>query len=237
MLSSAEIAERYAYPPHLESPWFRMNFVSSIDGAAQDASGLSGGLGGPDDTAIFAVLRSLADVIIVGAGTARTEGYAPVRPSEIHAEIRSQFTDTTVPPIAIVSRQLDIPDSLITPGHIVITCGNSDPNKRAKLVETVDVIVTGHKEIDWPATATELAQRGLYRVLCEGGPHLHGDLIAADQVDELCLSVATVLTGGESRRIAIGPIAPSRAMRLVDTIAGRDLLATRWIRDRKITAK
>ncbi|NLC98637.1 MAG: pyrimidine reductase family protein [Actinomycetales bacterium] len=232
MLSTEEIASRYAYPPELTKPWVRVNFVSTIDGAAQDPSGVSGGLGGPDDTAIFAVLRSLADVILVGAGTARAEGYGPVRHSEIHAEVRAQVSSTATPPIAVVSRGLEVPAKLVAPGQLLITARSSDPDKRASLARTMDVIVAGEHEIDWPNALAQLAERGLIRVLCEGGPHLHGDLIKADLVDELCLNVATVLLGGESARIARGDAGTPRPMRLADTVTGENLLATRWLRER-----
>lgn len=232
MLSTEEIASRYAYPPHLTQPWVRVNFVSSIDGAAQDASGVSGGLGGPDDSSIFAVLRSLADVILVGAGTARAEGYGPVLPSEIHASIRAGASKTLTPPIAVVSQRLDVPEKLVAPGQILITTASSDSEKRATLAETMDVIVAGENEINWPNTLQQLAKRRLLRVLCEGGPHLHGELIAADLIDELCLSVATVLLGGDSARIAAGSSSSPRSMRLADTVTGENLLATRWLRDR-----
>lgn len=232
MLSVADIATRYAYPPNLTRTWVRTNFVSSIDGAAQDAAGVTAGLGGPDDTKIFAVLRSMADVILVGAGTARREGYGPVKPEEIHAELRPDAA-ATVPPIAVVSESLNVPQLLIAPAQILITHNSSDPAKRDRLAQVMDVIVTGDTAIDWDEALKQLADRGLRRVLCEGGPRLQGDLIATDHVDELCLSVATVLVGGEAKRIATGPVGPARAMRLVDTIVGDGVLATRWLRERE----
>lgn len=232
MLSTTQIASRYAYPSDMARPWVRVNFVSSIDGAAQDRSGVSGDLGGPDDTAIFAVLRSLADVILVGAGTARAEGYGPVAPSEIHSEIRAHVSTTPTPPIAVVSRSLNVPEKLVASGQLLITARSSDSEKRAELAQTMDVIIAGQTAIDWPNALAQLAERGLTRVLCEGGPHLHGDLIAADLVDELCLSVGTVLLGGDSVRIAQGTACAPRPMRLADTVTGENLLATRWLRDR-----
>jgi riboflavin biosynthesis pyrimidine reductase len=57
-------------------PWVRVNMISSLDGAIA-VRGRSGTLGGPPDRRLFMVLRSLADVIVVGAGTMRTEGYGP----------------------------------------------------------------------------------------------------------------------------------------------------------------
>lgn len=232
MLAVHEIATHYAYPPNLRTPWVRTNFVSSIDGAAQDASGVTAGLGGPDDTKIFAVLRSLADVIVVGAGTARREGYGAVKVHEIHQDIRAGFTQTTTPPIAVVSQTLNLPENLISPGQILITDRSSDPERRRELAHTMDVIVAGETRVDWDDAFQQLADRGLYRVLCEGGPTIQGDLIAGDYVDELCLSVATVLVGGNAARIATGQTSPPRPMKLIDSISADGVLATRWLRDR-----
>ncbi len=231
MLSVPELAKRYAFPDSLTSPWVRTCFVSSIDGAATDASGLSGGFGGDDDSTIFHVWRSLADVIVVGAGTARAEGYGPVLPSEIHQDLRRELGLAPLPPIAIVSGRLDVPERLIASGQILITSAHSDPARRAELAATMDVIVAGSQAIDWPEALRQLAERGLLRIQCEGGPRLHGDLIGADVVDELCVNFAAVLAGGPAPRIAHGPNASAHAMRLADTIVGDGLLATRWIRD------
>ncbi len=230
MLSVPELAKRYAFPDSLKDPWVRTCFVSSLDGAATDASGVSGGFGGDDDSTIFHVWRSLADVIVVGAGTARAEGYGPVQPNEIHQDIRRDLGLAPLPPIAIVSGRLDIPETLIVPGQILITSANSDPARRVELAGTMDVIVAGSQAIDWPEALRQLAKRNLLRIQCEGGPRLHGDLIAADVVDELCVNFAAVLAGGPAPRIAHGPHALARKMKLVDTIARDGLLATRWIR-------
>ena len=77
----------------------------------------------------------------------------------------------------------------------------------------------------------ELAHRGLDRVLCEGGPSLLGTLQAADAVDELCLTVAPVLVGGEAGRIAQGPpgVHPRR-MALVGALQADDALLLRYRR-------
>jgi riboflavin biosynthesis pyrimidine reductase len=61
---------------------------------------------------------------------------------------------------------------------------------------------------------------------------LFGDLIAADGVDELCLTLSPVLAGGESPRIAHGPPGDLRGMRLVGALADEDVLLLRYARDR-----
>src|SRR6266702_4430564 len=85
-LDPDELVRLYTYPAALESPWFRVNFISSIDGAAT-VDGSSGALGGPADHAVFPLLRDLADVILVGAGTVRAENYGGAR-TDAHRRLR-----------------------------------------------------------------------------------------------------------------------------------------------------
>lgn len=213
-LNDAEIERLYAYPDGTR-PWVRTNFVATLDGAASGGDGVSGSLGGEIDERVFHVLRSLADVVVVGAGTARAEGYGP-------ADV----------PIAIVSRSLDVPDRLLIPGQIVITTADAPVDELQRLLETVDVIALGEERIDWVAVLDELGRRGFSRILCEGGPSLHGELIDLDLVDEVCLTVAPVLAGGPAPRIARGPDAVDRPMTLGHSRAVGDVLLTRWVRPR-----
>lgn len=215
-LDDAEIRRLYAYPPAAGRPRVRTNFVATLDGASCAADGRSGALGGAIDTRVFEILRSLADVIVVGAGTARTEGYGPA-----------------TRPIAVVSRSLDIPERLLSPGQIVITSGDAPADKIARLRESVEVIAVGDGQIDWSAVLDDFARRGWQRVLCEGGPSLHGELVELDLIDEVCLTIAPVLASGGSPRIAHGSRAVDRPMTLGHAIEVDGVLLTRWVRDRK----
>ena len=80
-LSHDDLLGLYAYPH--DRFWVRANFVSSLDGAAQGTDYKSGSLSSTNDQRVFALLRSLCDLILVGAGTVRAEGYQPVQPSEL----------------------------------------------------------------------------------------------------------------------------------------------------------
>lgn len=213
-LDDAEIARLYAYPDS-PRPWVRTNFVATLDGAAFGEDGRSGTLGGDVDTRVFHVLRSLADVVVVGAGTARTEDYGP-------GDV----------PIAVVSSRLDIPERLVVPGQLVITSADAPAHRLKRLRETVEVIAVGEGRVDWAAVLDELADRGWHHVLCEGGPTLHGELVGLDLVDEVCLTIAPVLAGGGAPRIAHGPASVDRPMRLGHCITAEDVLLTRWVRDR-----
>lgn len=221
----AELERLYAYPDG-GKPWVRTNFVSTLDGAAYDESGKSGSLGGDVDGRVFALLRSLADVIIVGAGTARTEGYRRVGTEEVDADLRARLGLAPVPPIAVVSRRLDIPAALRD--QLLITTTDA-PGLNA-LRDEMDVLAFGEGVIDWPAVLSELASRGLTRVLCEGGPTLHGTLVAQDLVDDLCLTIAPVLAAGAAPRVAHGPEAVTHHMRRAHVLDADGVLLTRWLR-------
>lgn len=171
-------------------PALRLNMIASLDGAAT-VDGLSGGLGGPADHRVFAVLREQADVVLVAAGTVRAEGYGP---SKV--------------PLAIVTRScaLNLGSRLFTEGArtTVLTVATAPPDRVAAAREVADVMVAGERDVDLCAALQLLGQAGHRCVLAEGGPSLNAQLAAADLVDELCLTVAPCLIGGDSRRILTG---------------------------------
>jgi riboflavin-specific deaminase-like protein len=175
----------------------RVNFASSADGAVT-VDGKSRGLSSDADRELFHVLRSLADVVLVGAGTVRAENYGGARESDGHT-----------PPIAVVSRSLDLDpaarlftDTQVPP--IVVTCEDAPADQRKALDGLADVIVAGTDTVDVRAAVDQLAERGLKHVVCEGGPHLFGWLAAAQVMDELDLSLAPLIAGGRAGRIVAG---------------------------------
>jgi riboflavin biosynthesis pyrimidine reductase len=218
------LAAAYAYP---RERWLRANFVSSADGAAY-VDGLSGGLSSPADKQLFGILRVLADVVLVGAGTARAEEYKPARRRRWLAPLRGGRPAAL--PIAIVTRSLglnlasplftDAPEDART---IVITCAASDTDLRAETAKVADVIVAGDEAVDLAAARAALEGRGLRRVLCEGGPRLFGDLAAAGLVDELCLSLSPTLAGPGAARIIDGAhLGAARPLALTQVLAADD---------------
>jgi riboflavin biosynthesis pyrimidine reductase len=187
----------------------RVNFVSSVDGAAQ-ADGRSAGLQTPGDNRVFGALRDLADVVLVGAGTAVAENYRPARVSEARAAQRQRFGLAPALPIAVTSRtlRLDPAAGLFTPDGaartLVLTCAAAPADRRAALAEVADVVICGDETVDPHAVRAELAGRGLTRVLSEGGPTAFGELAAAGVMDELCLSLTPFLVGAGAGRIVEG---------------------------------
>ena len=198
-------------------PWVRANMIESADGAAT-VDGLSGGLGGSADHEVFGLLRALADVILVGAGTARAERYHPARVAPRWAALRAGRPDT--PPIAVLSARLDLdPESPLLAGApagartIVITSESAPGDQRARIARHADVIIGGDHEVTAAAAVSALAGRGYREILAEGGPHLLGQLTAAGLIDELCVTISPVLAGGPAGRIIQGP-GSARASRL-----------------------
>jgi riboflavin-specific deaminase-like protein len=175
----------------------RVNFAASVDGATA-VDGKSRGLSSDADRELFQLLRALSDVVLVGAGTAREENYGGAKGD-----------NDRVPPIAVVSRSLHIDpesrlftDTRVRP--IVITCADAPAERLVVLNEIADIIVAGDDAVDISRALDELAGRGLERVICEGGPHLFGWLAAAKAYDELCVSIAPLVTGGDAQRMIAG---------------------------------
>lgn len=236
-VAEPDVERLYDYPAALRRPWVRVNFVSSADGAVA-VDGRSDGLSSPADKRLFAMIRDLADVVLVGAGTALAEGYRGVQPSEVRADRRARHGLPGLPAIAVVTRRCSIPaDSglltdTITP-TIVLTCAAAPADRRAALTAAgADVVVTGTDTVDLRGALDALAERGLLRVACEGGPGLFGSLIAADLVDELCLSLSPLLAGGDADRIGHSSLpATPRTMRLGSVLSEDDMLFLRYVRD------
>lgn len=211
-LTDDDLVRLYAIPDG-SGPHVRLNFVTSPDGAATVA-GLSAGLQTPGDNRLFALLRDLADVVLVGAGTIRDEGYGALRPGAGRRERRRALGRAEVPVLGVVSGRLDLDPGAemfakapVRP--VVVTHGNAERGRREALAEVADVVVAGADQVDLPAAMAALADRGLRRILCEGGPALFGSLLAAGSVDELCLTVTPRLVGEGPRRIVAGPPIPA----------------------------
>jgi riboflavin biosynthesis pyrimidine reductase len=176
----------------------RANMVTSLDGRVT-TQGRSAGLSSKGDKDVFAVLRSLADVIVVGAGTFRAEVYGPatIRPElRTHRRDHGQELD---PPIAIVTRALAFDDLSMLEHErmLVVTCRAAGQHRLSEVGERCEVIVAGEDEVDLADALAQLADRGLRQVLCEGGPSLLGALAQHQLIDELCLTLAPLIAGGD----------------------------------------
>ena len=200
-----------------ESAGLRGGFVVTVDGGiAHD--GTSRPLQTPADEAVFHALRAVADAVLVGAGTARTEEYGPVRPRPAGAAWRAARGLPPQPPLVLVSRSLDLdPAGPPFAGPcVVVTCAAAAGRDRFP-----DVIVAGDEEVDLPEAVRQLNERGLTRLLCEGGPHLLTALLHAGLVDELCLT-STPLLVGAAPSLLTAPLDRPLALDLRHLVDGGD---------------
>jgi riboflavin biosynthesis pyrimidine reductase len=217
-------------------PWVMVNMIATVDGATATA-GVSGGLGRDGDKAVFRAVRALADVIVVGAGTVRAESYGPPRPTDAVRAMRQTRGQEPTPRMAVVSSRLALdPDqSLFAEAEqrpLVFTGTAADP-ARAQALAPVAELVRGTGDIlDLPMVLEELASRGAEVVLCEGGPSLNGQLVAAGLVDEWCTTVSPMLVAGASARAAHGHAdVPTLGLRLDRVMADDDgYLFLRYLR-------
>jgi riboflavin biosynthesis pyrimidine reductase len=224
------------------SPWLRVNFVATLDGAAS-AGGLSGSLGGPDDLRVFDLLRRMADVVLVAAGTVRDEGYGPMVLHDADVAWRREHGMSDHPVFAIVSGSLSLDaDSRVFTAApvrpIVLTSAAAASSDRgADLAAVAEVVpcspAASPDEVDAVLVRDALVARGLGTIHCEGGPSFLGSLVAADLVDELTLTIDPVLEGGAAPRIVRGSSPELRRMRPVHVLRGAgDVLLTRSVRAR-----
>lgn len=213
-------------------PLLRVNFVTSADGAVE-LHGYSAGLSGPADKRVFKLLRQVCDALLVGAGTLRHERYDAIKLDEPRRTWRAGHGLAPYLTLAVVSRSLNLDpgqaafaEAEVRP--IVFTTTDAPAGRRAALEPVADVVACGTGEVDLAAALAELHRRGLRHVLSEGGAHLFGSLVAADLVDELCLTVAPMLTGAGAGRIVAGPVSTPRELRLIDVLEFEATLLLRY---------
>jgi len=225
---------RSAYAVPDAGPWLRVNFVSSLDGAAT-LGGRSGGLGDADDQRLMSVIRSAADLVLVGSGTVAAEGYGGAAVDPADAAWRVSRGMPPQPRFGVVSSRLGLgprhpffADAVARP--VVVTSESAPEAERAALGEVADVVVCGADRVDLVRMVVDLAATGLRSVLCEGGPGLFGALIAADLVDEFCLTLSPKLVGGGATRVAASGAEHPRGMRLAHAIEGERMLFLRYVR-------
>lgn len=175
--------------PQDERPHVAMNFVATVDGRAT-IEGRSGPIGSDTDTAMLSGLRTRFEAVMIGAGTMRAERYGPLASR-----------------LVIVSGRLDLPwdaPAFIEPGEVLIfTASETEPPETVAAVE----VIRHEGAVNLVEAMGYLRrERGIRALLCEGGPHLHEQLQADGLVDDLFLTIAPKLSGGEAPRILEGPL-------------------------------
>lgn len=196
-IDAAALADLYVAPARR---WLRANFVATLDGAANGPDQRSGSINTEADHVVFDLLRRMADVVVVGAGTVRAEGYPSL-----------QAEDPKAPPIVVVSHSGQLPVSVAggPPGSVLLVT-RSGADARAldasrDLIGEEFVLTSGSEEVDLVRMRNMLEDKGFRQILCEGGPSLLGSLLRAGVVDELDLTWSPLIVGGEHPAIVNGP--------------------------------
>ncbi|SDO88184.1 Pyrimidine reductase, riboflavin biosynthesis [Pedococcus dokdonensis] len=217
-VDDSALADLYVAPARR---WLRANFVATLDGAANGPDNKSGSINTDADHIVFDLLRRLTDVVVVGAGTVRAEGYPSLR-----AE------DPRAPVLMVVSHQGAVPPSVLDGpfGSVyLITREGADPAtldaSRDSLGEEF-VLTAGTDAVDFVKMRNMLEDKGYRQILCEGGPSLLNSMLAAGVVDELDLTWSPVIVGGEHPTITRGPdlhlpASPTLLLEENGTILGR----------------
>ncbi len=196
--------------PLAERPFLATNFAATVDGRAT-IGGVSGPIGSATDTEVLARLRTRFDAVMIGAGTMRAERYGRPIADQEKRERRERIGLPHDPLMVIVSGRLDLPwdAPLFTEGAgrvLIFTASEAEPPETATSLR----VVRHEGEIDLTKALQHLRhERGIRAVLCEGGPHLHGQLWASGLVDELFLTTAPKLTGASAPRIIEGNPLPA----------------------------
>jgi riboflavin biosynthesis pyrimidine reductase len=181
--------------PHVLS-----NMVSTVDGRAS-IEGRSGPIAGPADRQLFHALRSPVDAVMAGAGTMRVERYGRIIREESRRRLRLERGLSAEPLACIVSGSLALPPDLpllAEPAAHVVVLTSSEAELPASVARVDYIRTTSGGELDLPGALSELRRRFAVEVLlCEGGPHLNGELLRAGLVDEMFISLSPELAGGD----------------------------------------
>ncbi|MDW3219081.1 MAG: dihydrofolate reductase family protein [Acidimicrobiales bacterium] len=225
-----------ARPRPADRPWLMVNMIASVDGATA-VDGVSGGLGGPADKAVFRAVRASCDMVLVASATAIAERYRmPVTSPEVTAR-RADAGRPPAPGLAIVTASGRIdptvpafaerPDGVGPP--LVITGEDADAAALAEL--DAEIVRVSAPTPEPTLVLAALAERGIEVVLAEGGPSFNARLHAADMIDELCLSLSPTLVGGTSSRIlADDGGGELHRLRLARLLEADGLLFARYVR-------
>jgi riboflavin-specific deaminase-like protein len=192
-------------PPE-ERPHVAVNFAATVDGRAT-IGGVSGPIGSDTDTAMLAGLRRRFDAVMIGAGTMRAERYGRLAAKKETRERRQEIGLSPEPLMVIVSGRLDLPweAPLFSEGGrvLIFTASEAEP----PATETPLQVVRHERFVDIVAALRLLREEyGIRALLCEGGPGLHGELEGGGMVDDLFLTIAPKLVGGEAPRIVEGEL-------------------------------
>ena len=219
-----------------DRPYVIANFISSVDGKAT-ADGRSAALGSLGDRAVFHLLRTEVDAVLAGTRTLFVENYGPLTKEPRLAELRVQGGRQPQPLGVVISRTGTIPFDIPL---------FADPASRVAVYAPAGVTapdcaaqVTVHEGGSGDGTLAEAmaslrADYGVRSLLCEGGPSLFSAMLVHGLVDELFLTFASKVVGGDGMGITTGrPLDELADVRLVSALENEGTLFLRyaWARD------
>ena len=188
-----------------DRPYVVVNFVQSVDGRATVEGG-STPLGSAGDKAIFRTLRGCADAVLSGIGTISAEHYGRmVREPEV-AALRARLGLAAQPPLVTVTRSGSLPDGipLLADPESELIVYTSGQLRVGDVPAHVDVVTRDPDQLTMAAVLADLRARGVTLLLCEGGPTVFSELLSERVCDELFLTVAATLAGGDGLAITRG---------------------------------
>lgn len=216
-LTRADLVALYRWPAGDGAAHVRSNFVSTLDGSVQGLDGRSGSINTESDHEVFALHRGLADVILVGAGTVRDEGYRAVDLQPRQQSLRSVEALAPFPTLVVITGSLRLDPGFADPPYahgpviVVTSAEHDDAAVRPFRERGAEVLRSPGPSVELAWMLEQLAAAGLTRLLCEGGPSLHRDLIAHGLLDELSLTLAPSAVGGVGHRSTSGAALAERA--------------------------
>lgn len=214
----------------------RANMIGTLDGAATGADHVTGSINGSADWRVFRVLRALADVVLIGAGTARDERYSALDVPAGLEGVRARLGRSERIELAIVSASGAVPPDLLDserPPLVITTFESPALDALRERIGAERVIVApgaSPEQVDLGVALGTLGARGLKHVLAEGGPRLLAELVASDLVDELCLTWSPRVVGGPAPRILNDErwLEPARDARPLHLLHADGVLLGRW---------
>jgi riboflavin biosynthesis pyrimidine reductase len=219
-------------PASGDRPWVLANMITALDGATH-VDGLSGGLATPADRVVFRAIRAIADVILVAAGTARSEQYHPISTTPEIAAVRAARGQRDRPRLAILTRHLDLDldgELFLAPEPPILLTTEHAPAARVRHAQVrTTVLQFPGERVDIAAGVRALGAQGASVVLSEGGPTLIGQLAAADVLDELCLSISPLIVGGDAARVTDIATTMHRRFTLARVLEEQSMLLLRYV--------
>lgn len=234
-LTAESLAAAYPWPERDGRAWIRAMMVCTLDGAAAGDDGLSDSISGAADGEVFTAVRRFADAVLVGGGTLAAEQYGPMRSSDADVRRRAAAGQAPAPVLAVVSGSLRLPlhedgftASTVPP--LVFTTAHPDPGRLAALRERCEVVQADGGVVEARWVVDRLVERGLWRIVCEGGPSLLHDVAAADLLDEADLTFSPLLVGSATTPDTDMLAAPCR-FGLAHVITAEHFLMSRYLRE------